>query len=41
MEWIADQAAPGEQMFTGEVTMALAPERMHVLYGQRDGESRA
>jgi ABC-type Fe3+/spermidine/putrescine transport system ATPase subunit len=31
MEWVVDQAAPGERMFTGEVYLALAPERMHVL----------
>ncbi len=41
MEWIVDEAAPGERMFAGEVTLVLAPERMHVLYGQTDGEGGA
>ncbi len=32
MEWVVDQPAPGERMFTGEVYLTLAPERMHVLH---------
>jgi ABC-type Fe3+/spermidine/putrescine transport system ATPase subunit len=32
-EWIVDQPAPGERMFSGEVFIALSPERMHVLQG--------
>ncbi len=31
MEWVVDQPAPGERMYTGEVYLALAPDRMHVL----------
>jgi ABC-type Fe3+/spermidine/putrescine transport system ATPase subunit len=30
-EWIVDVAAPGERLFTGEVHLALAPDRVHVL----------
>ncbi|MDR7420034.1 MAG: ABC transporter ATP-binding protein [Armatimonadota bacterium] len=36
MEWIVDQAAPGERMFAGDVSLMLAPERMHVLRGHDD-----
>jgi ABC-type Fe3+/spermidine/putrescine transport system ATPase subunit len=35
MEWIADQAAPGDRLFTGEVSILLSPDRAHVL---NDGE---
>jgi ABC-type Fe3+/spermidine/putrescine transport system ATPase subunit len=44
MEWIVDQAAPGERMFAGDVYVSLAPEQMHVLHGQTgrtEGEGRA
>jgi len=34
MEWVVDQAAPGEVAFTGEVYLTLALERMHVLYDE-------
>jgi hypothetical protein len=30
-EWMVDQPSPGEQMFSGEVYLALSPQRMHVL----------
>jgi ABC-type Fe3+/spermidine/putrescine transport system ATPase subunit len=30
-EWVVDVAAPGERMYAGEVTLALAPDRVHVL----------
>ncbi len=31
MEWVVDQPAPGDRMFSGEVFLALAPDRTHVL----------
>jgi ABC-type Fe3+/spermidine/putrescine transport system ATPase subunit len=31
VEWVVDQPAPGERMFSGEVYLVLAPERTHVL----------
>jgi ABC-type Fe3+/spermidine/putrescine transport system ATPase subunit len=33
MEWIVDQPSPGERVLAGEVTMLLAPDRVHVLPG--------
>jgi ABC-type Fe3+/spermidine/putrescine transport system ATPase subunit len=35
MEWIVDQPAPGEGMFSGEVSLVLSPDRMHVLSADR------
>jgi len=35
MEWIVDQTAPGEGMFSGEVYLVLSPDRMHVLPADR------
>ncbi|MDR7484415.1 MAG: ABC transporter ATP-binding protein [Armatimonadota bacterium] len=40
MEWVVDQAAPGETAFSGEVYLALAPDRMHVLYDHEGREER-
>ncbi|MGQ0568327.1 MAG: ABC transporter ATP-binding protein [Armatimonadota bacterium] len=42
MEWIADQAAPGDRLFEGEVSLVLSPDRMHVLRGPgQEGEQGA
>jgi len=43
MEWIADQAAPGDRLFEGEVSLVLSPDRMHVLRGpgQEGGQGAA
>jgi len=35
MEWIIDQPAPGEGMFSGEVSLVLSPDRMHILSADR------
>jgi ABC-type Fe3+/spermidine/putrescine transport system ATPase subunit len=35
MEWVVDQAAPGEAMFSGDVYLSLSPERTHVLYDHK------
>jgi ABC-type Fe3+/spermidine/putrescine transport system ATPase subunit len=38
MEWIVDQPSPGEGILSGEVSLLLAPDRVHVLpAGGRDG----
>jgi ABC-type Fe3+/spermidine/putrescine transport system ATPase subunit len=31
MEWIVDQPSPGEEVFAGEVSLLLSPDRVHVL----------
>ncbi len=33
MEWIVDQPSPGERVFSGEVSLVLTPDRIHVLPG--------
>jgi hypothetical protein len=35
MEWVVDHPAPGQTMFTGDVYLALSPERTHVLPADR------